>query len=252
VLLWAALAVLLYAGVTWFQGYVYSEPEAGMFWRAPLAAAVLTLFWAFWGMLDYRSPGTYPAPFEFSTGDERRYEKLEAEKGGKVTAYRLDKSSGEFRDSARRPLPSHPDAIIVEEDGERVRFEPQRDAQGNFKIDAGESLRYIDPSGRVMSEASVGQVTTFRRGLFLGYILLTALHFAAWFACLWLVLRFQSAHALGLAVVFWLVTSLVIMPMVLGRVEAAARPSSAATGPDPVTGRPAFAAGPIPAGEWCA
>jgi hypothetical protein len=42
---------------------------------------------------------------------------------------------------------------------------------------------------------------------------------AVWFVCLWLLMRFQWSHALGLAVVFWLVMLLFIMPMVLRKAE---------------------------------
>jgi hypothetical protein len=43
---------------------------------------------------------------------------------------------------------------------------------------------------------------------------------AVWFLCLWLLLRFQWSHALGLAVVFWLVMVLIIMPMILKPAES--------------------------------
>jgi hypothetical protein len=55
-----------------------------------------------------------------------------------------------------------------------------------------------------------------------GNILLAIFFFLAWFLCLWLLLRYQWAHALGLAVIFWLVKELVVMPALLDRAEAVA------------------------------
>ncbi len=40
-----------------------------------------------------------------------------------------------------------------------------------------------------------------------------------WFLSLWLLLRFQWPHALGLAVAFWLVM-LFILPMILTKAES--------------------------------
>jgi hypothetical protein len=226
-LLWLALMVLLFAGATWLQGYIYSEPAAGMVWRAPAAGTVLTLVAIVWGYLDYRSPGDYPALFHFSATEQREpYRELWAVKAGKTVHYRLQKTPAgkiEYMDAARKPLPTNPEAIIVKEDGEEVRFAPERDAQGNFKKETGGYLRYVDPRGRVMSEGSVGVLDVTRGGLAFGYILLTLIHLGAWFLCLWLLLDFQWHHALGLAVVFWLVMTLIIMPMILSRVEAVSR-----------------------------
>ena len=52
-----ALAVLLWAGTLWFQGYIYSEPAGHLYWRAPAAGIALTLFLAVWGWVAYRAPG---------------------------------------------------------------------------------------------------------------------------------------------------------------------------------------------------
>jgi hypothetical protein len=237
-LLWAALLVLLVAWTLWFQSYLYSEPVADWWWRVPAAATLLTLFLAFWGWIDYHSPGRYSTLFLFSSTDEKDSEEIRVitRKDGKETEtrYALRKSPqglAEYRSVVPpyRPIPSHPDAVIVKEDGEGVRFEPERDEQGKFKVRQGQSLLYVDERGRVMSEASLGRLSTFHWNVLMANLEINFCHLLLWFASLWLLLRFQWSHALGLAVVFWLAMTLLVMPMILGKVEEAAQKSALGT-----------------------
>ncbi len=232
-LLWAALTVILFAGTSWLQGYIYSESEPGMAWRAPAVASVLTLVAIVWAMFDYHSiktpdqaAGSYTSLFNLTTDQSKQYNELWAMQAGKKTHYKLQKSATgqpQYRDLAGRPLPTRVETIIVNEDGQEIRFEADRDAQGNFKSDPQRGLRYSDSAGREMREHSLGEVTTSQSGLFLANLLLSLIHMAAWFLTLWLLLRFQWHHALGLAVIFWLVMTLLIMPMILSRVEEVAK-----------------------------
>jgi len=43
---------------------------------------------------------------------------------------------------------------------------------------------------------------------------LNFLHLGLWFVCLWVFVRFQWSHALGLAIIMWLVMTLAVLPMV--------------------------------------
>ena len=230
-LLLAALLVILTAWTLWFQSYLYNQPVTGWWWRAPLAAVLLTLFIAFWGWIDYRSPTRYATLFLFSPTDEKNFPELTVvtNKDGQenATVYRLRKSAQGFTEYRAtvppyRPLPSHPDAIVVREDEQEVRFDPERDENRKFKVRQGQSLLYTDSRGRVMSEANLGHLSTFRWNLFLANICLNFCHLFLWFACLWLLLRFQWSQALGLAIVFWLAMTLIIVPMLLSNVEEAA------------------------------
>jgi hypothetical protein len=233
VLLGLALTVILFAGGTWLQGFIYSEPEEGMIWRAPVAAIILTVIAGIWVLADYRSikqpnqaAGSYTSLFTFSPDESKQYTEIWGIQGGKKTPYKLEKSATgqpEFCDSANRRMPKRVDAIIVMDDKEEIRFDAEKDEKGSFRTDPGRPMRYVSPNGKVMTEDSPGEVTTTRSGVFLGNVLLALVHFAGWFACLWLIMRFQWHHALGLALVFWLVMSLVIMPMVLSRAEDVAR-----------------------------
>src|SRR4051812_20944743 len=65
-LLWFVLIVMLAAWSLFFQGYIYSEPSAEMYWRAPAAGSALFVFLTLWVIIDYRAPGRYLTLTEFS------------------------------------------------------------------------------------------------------------------------------------------------------------------------------------------
>ncbi len=222
-LLFVALAVLLWAGTTWFQGYIYSEPAEQLYWRAPAAAAGITLFFAFWGVLAYRSPGDYPAMFMIPRVGDTKHLPVKAAvyADGKEVELKRSSDQRSYVDARGQRMPSRPFAIIVEEDGERVRFEAERDEKGYFRAGATESVRYVDSRGRVMLEGEWGDLPVSRWGLFLGNVLLNLLHFGVWFACCWLLLRYQWTHALGVAAVLWFIMTISVSEMIVQRVERA-------------------------------
>jgi hypothetical protein len=67
-----------------------------------------------------------------------------------------------------------------------------------------------------------GLPTHFRFGLFVANVFLNLLHLALWFALLWLLLDYQWPHALGLAIVLWLLMTLTFLPLLLGQAGRAA------------------------------
>jgi hypothetical protein len=225
VLLWAGLAVLLYSGARLLQGSFYNEPVSDLYWRAPAAAAFLTGFIGLWCLLDLKAPGQYAAFHQFTPTDVRQFKELKAvlrkDNKEQTVDYRLqtnERGQSEYKEAQppKRPLPSHPEAIIVNDDGATVRFEPERDAGGHFRIAEGQALRYIDAQGRIMSEDTVGRISIFHWSQFLSNLALNAFHLVLWFLCLWLLVRFQWTHALGLAAAVWLGMTLLILPMLLG------------------------------------
>jgi hypothetical protein len=236
-LVWFVFTVVLLAWTLFFQGYIYSEPAADLWWRAPAAGTVLLAFLLLWVVLDYRAPGRYGDWYSFSFVDEEKpYPALIVPRDSKEVKYvRKKTSQGSEYLSDRGRLPGRPDKIIaVQEDGERDVFEPIRDAQGHFQEAPDGSLHYRDSRGREMVEGYYGLVSTRRYGWLLTYMLLNFLHLVVWFLGLWLLLRYQWAHALGLAVVFWGVNTLFVLPQVLGLAERVARERAA---PPPVEAR---------------
>jgi hypothetical protein len=123
-----------------------------------------------------------------------------------------------------------PELETVKDTGgkERVQFKIGKVSQPGVGLEATQSLRYVEVGGRgrVMTEDNLGWLGEFRWGAYFVNLLLNVLHLAVWFVCLWLLLRFQWAHALGLAFVFWLVMTLAVLPPILSSARAAAQPAA--------------------------
>ncbi|HJT76902.1 MAG TPA: hypothetical protein VJ739_06830 [Gemmataceae bacterium] len=249
-----AVAVFLWLGSVWLQGYVYSEPAAGLGWRAAATGGAVMLFLAAWCMLDYRAArGGAPEPplntlMNFSPTETyprtrwKHFWAVKKDAAGKEveTEYTWEPTS-QFRGGqyisreTRKPWSREANgltqAILIDEDGQKVRYNLELPPGGKFKAD--EKARYVedDGQGRVLTEDDVrtGQVTRFRFGLFVANVLLNLLHLGLWFACFWLLLRFQWPHALGLAVVFWIVMMFAVFPPLLTQTWRAANPSPAPT-----------------------
>jgi hypothetical protein len=234
-LLWAVLAVLLAAWSMWFQAAIYTEPSPGIAWRGPAAASAVMLVVLVWVVLAYRAPDRYRPLWESSSSESaERFNELRIPNpsGGDEVYKRRPGTRGEYRLNGLpggKPLPSTPPSIVVIESGQRYTFEPERDEEGNFKrhkvagSSGEEPLRYTDEKGRVMVEGSLGQIETFRSGVFVVNVLLNLALVVAAFLGLWLVLRYQWLHALGQAVALCLLLLLFVMPQILTRTEAVAR-----------------------------
>ncbi|HJT77365.1 MAG TPA: hypothetical protein VJ739_09215, partial [Gemmataceae bacterium] len=137
-LLWFVLSGLLAAWTLWFQGYIYSEPATGVWWRALAAGTALTAVICLWVVIDYRATGRYRTLFEF-TGQEQQkpYTELRIRRDGREEVYLLRKDERgrpEYRDKNRRLLPGRPDKIVAVEGDKQYVYLPERDAKGNFKV----------------------------------------------------------------------------------------------------------------------
>lgn len=238
---------LLMTAVVWIvtrvgQALLYNDPVAGLLWRAPAVAAILTGFVGLWCLLDYRSlePTDTVLPldtvFRFQPTQVRevdRFWSVYSVGEGKEILYKKHDTgrpgSYEFRDPGGAPWRKADTdgimkAIVIEEDGRRSRFEPTLTRDGLF-VSQENFPPYYEVGGRRVME-QMGRVSAFHRGLWLLNIFLNLLHFGLWFACLWLLLRFQWLHALGLTVVLWLVMTLVPLAMLLDQTQEAAKPKA--------------------------
>ena len=102
VVIFLASAVVLWGGSFVLQAYFYSNPTPNIYWRAPLAAAVVTAFLAFLTILDYRQPGSFNTLFEFSARDDQSFDKFWSVKNKQEIPYTLHKiglGRYEYRDS---------------------------------------------------------------------------------------------------------------------------------------------------------
>ena len=234
-LLWFVLSGLLAAWTLWFQGYIYSEPATGVWWRAAAAGTALAAVICLWVVIDYRATGRYRPIFEF-TGQEQQkpYTELRIRRDGREEVYLLRKDERgrpEYRrDKDNRLLPGRPDRIVAVEGGKEHVYLPERDAKtGNFKVRTGESLRYYEEGNpsHYMVEGQWGRVADYHFGRLVLDLFLNGLFLAVWWVVLWLLLRFQWSHALGLAVAFWAVMTLFVLPPLLTRAEEVARQRAA-------------------------
>jgi hypothetical protein len=239
VIVFIGFTVLFVGGTLFVQRYLYNEPVTELYWRAPLAALVLTLFLAFWVRLDYRAPGNYNALFDFAPPEEgERFKQFWSVKNNKETLFKAERNRQGgvvYRDPANREWRRSDTegimkAIIVEENGEKIRFEAPTTPDGKFKLGPDQTVRYVEQGGRgrIMGEDSVGYLARPRRGLAFLNLFLNGFHLAVWFLCLWLLLRFQWGHALGLAFVFWLALTF-FLPALFNKAEETARRRRAAT-----------------------
>jgi hypothetical protein len=240
------LTVVLWAGTLFLQSYLYTEATTDIFWQAPAAGLVLTLFFGLWCLLDANAEVTnlhslpYDTFLRFSpieTKGKKPVEHLWAVKKNEKEPlkYRrvpdLDSPIlGNYRyvrEFGGRPDPKYPwsptgvIAILIEEDGQKVRYDL-------VKGKDGANDQFVAESGWVVKQfgSPTGQPEMFRTGRFLVNVLLNLLHFGLWFACLWLLLRFQWTHALGLAAVLWVVMTLTVLPMMLMQAGAVAQESA--------------------------
>lgn len=239
---WVVLTLLLTAWTMYVQAYLYTEPTPGVEWRGPAAAGAVMAVVLLWVVFDYAAPGRFRPLWEFSSSvDAKPFPELRVvNANGKEDVYKLRPGTrGEYRLgglSSGKQMPTRPLEIIVVEDSERSVFKAELDAKGNFKQrtttafghESKQPVRYLDEKGRVMTEDSPGQLSSFRAGLFLGNVMLNAMLAAVLFVALWLLLRFQWPHALGQAAVLWLLLLLFVLPPILTRAEDVSRQRSAA------------------------
>jgi len=168
-----------------------------------------------------------PAPVE---GDDKVVKRVETSYV-RITA---PKGREEFRKGGKvngELLPARPDEIIVPEGDEKTSFKPDRDADGNFKVEevsfllipTRKRLCYRDSGNRIMEEGNLGTVAHSRTGQMLLNVLLHLLHLLLWFVCTWMLLRFQVGHSVLIALACWLAVTFCGVGPAFDRAEAAAR-----------------------------
>ena len=235
-----SLIVVLWAGTFFFQGYIYTEPSPGLYWQAPVTGAALTVGYAIWCGTIFLAKPTRPTDIPintifFFTAKEDMFErplppaaklwaikldrqKTGDDKDGERTEYKRvrdgqDKYHYEDTTTLHRPWHAQ-DVIAVEmekDDGTKMRFDLA-------KTGKGENRQYISSDGWVMTETvngPTGNPEKFRFGRLLLNVLFNLVHLAAWFVLLWLLMRYQWPHALGLGAALWLVITLALLPMLL-------------------------------------
>jgi hypothetical protein len=225
------VAVLVAAGTAVIQGYLYTQPVQGIAWRSAVTGLAVGLFFGGWCWLESRSPGVYGSILDFSpqqmtvfpefwserTGDRGKQEILYRQgHDARGRSVYLDADNQIWQRSSSNGMMT---AIIVEESGEKHRFEAELTSQGTFKTDDAGAAHYVEQNGRrVMTDGEIGRITTTRYGVLFGNLALNFAHLLVWWLCLWLLMEFDWWHALGMAVALWLAFGLALWPVVRDRV----------------------------------
>jgi hypothetical protein len=248
-----SLIAVLWGGTIFFQGFVYTEPSPSVFWRAPATAALLTFGFAIWCLSIALSSGasTTNIPintiFRFTPKEDmlRRpasnlwaikadRKKTGPDKDGESVPYVSRRISDKLNSEKFQyvatgdPHPWHSQGVIAIEiqptndDAAKIRFNLVVIEAGRFELVDSKRAQYrhfASDDGWEMTEyeeGPTGMPVRFRWSRFFWNIFFNVAHFVGWFLGLWLLLRFQWGHALGLAVVMWLIMTLLILPMMLG------------------------------------
>jgi hypothetical protein len=239
VLIFAVLVVLLWAGSAFAQGYIYSEPTSQLFWRAPVVAAILTFWLAFWSTREYRAysedhvASRYGAIFEFTNSDERPFTEFWVPEGDKRIRYQkrtVAQAKGPGRPEFIAEIPpyqpwSGSEEVILLEDGKEVVYKAQRDQKAKavlgVAVEGTQGAVYRNDRGKKITEAMIrnGKIESTRWGPLFTYFLLNTGFLVLWFLGLWLLIRFQWLHAVGLAVALWLTAIIFVVPPLVERVD---------------------------------
>ncbi|MSQ96837.1 MAG: hypothetical protein EXR98_20105 [Gemmataceae bacterium] len=235
----AALTVLLWGGAYYFQGYIYTEPSPGIYWQAPAAAAMLTLGYTIWCLSITMTPGATPQNRVYDTiiyfsptedmlarpaspiwAIKKSPRKGEEKKDGEKIKYvsnRDPQSKFYYQDTSIQPKGWQAQdviAIAIEKpDGTTMRF--------NLATrEKGDNDHFVSPDGWTIlasdTDGPTGRPTRSSNTRLFWNLFFNVGHFVAWFLGLWVILRFQWSHALGFAVVTWLIFTLAVLPMMLG------------------------------------
>jgi hypothetical protein len=227
------LAVGLFVGGLFVQGYIYTEPSPHLRWGAPVAGAILFGFYVLWCLLVVFAASTpsdipYDALHRFSPRVDRftapPKDLWVVRKGGKEEHYiakKFPRGQGlgvgyEYRsaDTDRPWNGNGVETIIFRPDDTELRLERVPEAQR----EQGAYRDYVSSDGWTMTEYDTGPTgipSRFRIGRFLMNMVLNFIHLALWFVCLWLLMRFMWSHALVAAFVLWIASTLIVLPMLL-------------------------------------
>jgi hypothetical protein len=211
-----SLIVFFWVGSLFIQGYFYEGPTPDLYWRAPAAAAAVTLFLAFFCLLAKKYDVN--TLFSFTSGSEQPFDSFYSIRNGKETHYVKDKRKGMFVDDQGKPWRWNDsegvvDTIVVVEGDQRLIFKADL-ASGGKPKDAGKPVQFLEESGtgRYIASDELGIIAKTQGGRTFMMVFINLVHFVVWFLAIWLLLEYQWPHAFLLALPFWAATTLLVLP----------------------------------------
>jgi len=225
-------AVVLWGGSVFLQGWLYNDLANRLPLRALAGGAILSLFLTGWCAVYKADPGRFDTLVSFKTetldGTYDEFQSIRSvnKKEQKPVRFVRKGSSNDFESPETGKLWSRSDAdgmvvaILIKEKGhdQPTRFEANLDPKtGNFR--PPEETRYETDGGRkYMDLSGLGKVYRKRTLAYVGNFFANLLHLAVWVAVLWPVMRFTLGHAIGIGLVAWGFTMLVVQPALFGLV----------------------------------
>lgn len=262
VLTWVGISAAGFAafwGITlFFQRYLYNEPADKLPLRAAVAGVLLGCFVTFWVYVNTRAEGEnkYGVIHQFSPNDKSApvgkfqavrtkldtnqkpigeetvtFEREQTDKGWRYLPN--PKPAGEVRPFAVTASGYYTSALLLTDaDGRPVRYEA---VMANNAY-TGPKYLFQEKGGDRTIELSRGQdadpaeplsIVVPSGGVVFLAILLNVLHLVIWVACFWPILRFNLGHAIGLAVVFFALSTFIFMPLLFENNKVAKAPAAA-------------------------
>ncbi len=257
----SAASFALFWGITLFaQRYLYNEPADKLPLRAAVAGLLLGCFLTAWVYVNTRADGEnkYGVIHQFSPNDTSgpltkfQAERKKLDPNQKPVGDETVTFERQLTDKGQRYMPTSPKptgeakpfavtssthytvALLVDDAGKLVRYE----AVINDKLQyQGEKFTFVEKGGGRKIELARGQepnpaepltvISPSGGAVFLA-LALNALHLVVWFVVFWPVLRFNVGHAIGFAVVFFAMFTVLVMPLLFEQ-NKVAKPSALTT-----------------------
>lgn len=232
--------LLLWGGGMLAQGWLYQAPADRLPIRAAACGTLMAAYLTVWTALDRSTPGKYETLFDFTTQEVTSIDAFESVMKGasgdeKIVPFKKKPGTGgatrDFVDDKGQPWIKNTSermtvAILVREKdkSEPTRFKANLDEKGNFPRDLAD-LRYTDDSGRTLTADALGHIYRRKTGVLFANLFLNFLHLALWAVALWLGMRFNWWHGVGLALAIWVFLMVAVQPLLF----KVARPKDATT-----------------------
>ena len=228
-----ALAVAIFFIGAVLQTRLFDQAPEGLFWRAPAAAALVTLplvLWAFWTLA---SPGdTRPiqqAPKSTQTEAFNRLQIITLD--DRLETYALipggNPSVPRYRniEDASRPVPTVMKEVRVPKEPDskefQVVFKHEKTAGQAKESYVNDSGRYVDDEGRVMERGTLGVLIPSRTGKFLVLLLMYGLLLTAWVASMLVLMQLPGGYGIGVGLAGALLTNFTLVPFLVALAEKA-------------------------------
>jgi hypothetical protein len=229
VMLLAVLAIVFFVGSVFVQSYIFTQPTEGMAWRAPTAAAIMTLFFTIWCWLVVANPDAKPGAIPLTTILNFSFRSnMFAAPVPDLWAYRAE-GTPPIRYVLRHYVDLGQDKTSYQNAADPTKpFTPVGVQAVEIKTATGDKLKFtkkteddrswfISDDGWMLEDHSdiSGNPSRANWGLLLANLLLNFVHLALWFVCLWVILRFSLGSSVLFAAILWGLMTVAILPMLL-------------------------------------